>query len=35
MNEWSFVIAIAAFVAGWIGNEAYQHYKNCKEKRWH
>lgn len=35
MNEWSFVMAIVAFIVGWIGNEAYQYYKFSKEKRWH
>lgn len=35
MNEWSLVLTIVAFMAGWIGNEGYQFYKNKKEKRWH
>jgi len=35
MNEWSLVLAIAAFILGWIGSEAYNFYKNSKKKRWH
>lgn len=34
MDDLSFLIIILAFVVGWIGNEAYQFYKDAKDKRW-
>ena len=28
------LVALATFVLGWIGNEAYQYYKDWRDKRW-
>ena len=33
--EITIMFSLAGFVLGWIASEAYQFYKDSKEKRWH
>jgi len=30
----SIILALAGFIVGWIGSEAYTFYKHSKDKRW-
>jgi hypothetical protein len=32
--EIGIVFSLAGFVLGWIGSEAYQFYKDSKDRRW-
>ena len=31
----STVFSICGFLFGWVTNEAYEYYKDAKDKRWH